>query len=197
MENMTDNSNEQSTNISLEAEEKDNNGENIVVEEKISSEKKEIKEENRDFNVEIDDEIKDFVNLSFVDAIKKEVKSGKIDVETAKKMIEDRLEYAKEMKFNLESKLDAESAQWVETLKEDPEIGRENFNASLEIARRGVKEFASKELIDFLNVSRLGNHPEFVKLFYRIGKKLQDDQLITAKTQVAESKKSLAEILYS
>lgn len=88
------------------------------------------------------------------------------------------------------------SEEWVKQAKEDPEIGRQNFEEALGIAKKGLKAFATQPLIDFLDSSGLGNHPEVIRLFYKIGQLIKDDS-ITVGAPTTGAKKSLAEILYN
>jgi hypothetical protein len=55
---------------------------------------------------------------------------------------------------------------------------RADYNANLEVARRGYQSFADQGIKELLNSTGIGNHPEILKLFHRIGKQLSPDSSI-------------------
>jgi len=75
---------------------------------------------------------------------------------------------------------------WAEQAKSDEELGGENFSANLTIANQAVEQFSTAGLKSILAKSSatnpdglgIGNHPELVRLFYRIGKAMGDSDLI-------------------
>lgn len=85
--------------------------------------------------------------------------------------------------------------EWVETVKNDKEIGGEGFNKTVEMAKRVVDRYGSDSLKQALNDSGLGNHPELVRFVARIGKAMTEDQLILPGSQPA-GKKSPEETFY-
>jgi hypothetical protein len=84
--------------------------------------------------------------------------------------------------------------QWLEQIKTDQEIGGEAFAGSVERAKQALNKFGSSALLDALNQTGLGNHPELVRTFARIGKAMAEDGIGHGKstTQV----KTAAEVLY-
>jgi hypothetical protein len=70
------------------------------------------------------------------------------------------------------------TAQWVEQVKTDKELGGEALNANLATAKAALNKFGSPELTKLLDESRLGNHPEVIRLFHRVGKAIGDDSLV-------------------
>ena len=72
--------------------------------------------------------------------------------------------------------LSAKAQAWAEETRKDPEIGGANFEANQGIAMAAYKHYATPELRTILTGSGLGNHPEVVRLFYRIGKSMQQDK---------------------
>ncbi len=69
------------------------------------------------------------------------------------------------------------SASWIEQVKSDKEIGGDKLSENLAIAKRALNRFGSPELTALLNDSRLGNHPELIRAFHRIGRAISDDAL--------------------
>lgn len=68
---------------------------------------------------------------------------------------------------------------WVKASQEDKEFGGSGFKANLGVAAKAYKEFATPELRQLLDQSGLGNHPEMIRLFYRIGQKVSQDTGVT------------------
>lgn len=66
---------------------------------------------------------------------------------------------------------------WETELKSDKEFGGAQFEANQLAARKAVERFGSPALRSFLKDSGLGNHPELVRAFARVGKALSEDTL--------------------
>lgn len=64
---------------------------------------------------------------------------------------------------------------WRESLKTDKDFGGANFDANVKLANKALSKFGSAGLVKFLSESPLGNHPELVKAFSRIGKAMAED----------------------
>lgn len=84
---------------------------------------------------------------------------------------------------------------WIDTIKSDKELGGDNMPKVAEVARRVIDRYASQSLRDALNETGFGNHPELVRVFYRIGKEMANDETILSNAPQT-SKRSAAEILY-
>lgn len=84
---------------------------------------------------------------------------------------------------------------WVDEAKKDQEIGGEKFAANAEVARQVVNRFGTEAFKKALNESGLGNHPELVRVFVRIGRAMKSDELVIPSAHPTE-KRSPAEVLY-
>lgn len=73
----------------------------------------------------------------------------------------------------------AKSKEWADATAKDPEIGGANFEANKGIAKQAYARYATPELRAILTGSGLGNHPEVIRLFFRIGKTMQQDSGVT------------------
>lgn len=80
------------------------------------------------------------------------------------------------------AQLEKDAAKWAEASRVDPEIGGEKFNASLQLAKRALERVGNPQLVSFLEASKLGNHPEVIKLFVRVGSLFQEDRAVNART---------------
>lgn len=85
---------------------------------------------------------------------------------------------------------------WVDSLKTDKVYGGDNFNKTVEQARRALGRFAPKELIEVLNNTGFGDHKDLIITFARIGAQMADDTLITSQVKARPEKKSIEELLY-
>jgi len=88
----------------------------------------------------------------------------------------------------------AQVQTWVDAVKTDKEIGGDKLNENLAIARKTIDTFGSPELKQMLNVTGIGNHPEIVKMAYKIGKAISDDGFVRGGN--TSSPRSAAEIMY-
>jgi hypothetical protein len=85
---------------------------------------------------------------------------------------------AQALQGNFRSALTKAVAQWAEQSKADKEIGGDKFDENLAFAKKGMAQFGSQELGKVLKESGLGNHPEILRAFYRVGKAMADDKFV-------------------
>lgn len=85
--------------------------------------------------------------------------------------------------------------QWAKDAKADKELGGDKFDQTLEIAKSAVAKFGSPELKEMLDSTGLGNHPEVIRVFHKIGKAISEDNPVSAKPDTGQ-KKSIEERLY-
>ena len=86
-------------------------------------------------------------------------------------------------------------SEWGDTARSDKEIGGEQFDANVAIALEARDKFGTPEMTQVLNDSGLGNHPEIIRFFYRVGKGLAEPGLETGADRPAPSR-NLANSLY-
>lgn len=70
-------------------------------------------------------------------------------------------------------------AAWKSEAEADKEIGGDALPANLAVAKKALDTYGSPELAALLNESRLGDHPEFIRLMHRVGKTLSEDTPVT------------------
>jgi hypothetical protein len=86
---------------------------------------------------------------------------------------------------------------WVEGIKTDAEIGGSAMAEKVGLAVKALDKFGSPELRKALEESGLGDHPEMVRVFYRVGKAISEDTINSgAEGTGAVNPKSHAQILY-
>ena len=69
--------------------------------------------------------------------------------------------------------------QWRQQAETDAEIGGDKLPENLSFAKKAMENFATPELKTLLNESGMGNHPEVVRMFVRVGKAISEDGFIT------------------
>lgn len=83
--------------------------------------------------------------------------------------------------------------QWAADVKADKEIGGDKLTGNLSAAQRALAQFGTPELKEYLEGTGLGNHPELVKAFVKVGKAMSEDGMVTGKES---GQRSAAEVLY-
>lgn len=67
---------------------------------------------------------------------------------------------------------------WAEQVKTDNEIGGDKLAENLGVARKALEAFGTPGLRDVLNATGLGNHPEIIRAFYKVGKAISEDRFV-------------------
>ncbi|NAW60062.1 MULTISPECIES: hypothetical protein [unclassified Vibrio] len=76
----------------------------------------------------------------------------------------------------------AKNQQWIEQLNSDSEFGGKDAKANFNVAKSVIDRFGGDEdgkkaIRSALNETGAGNHPEIMRLLYRVGKAMADDKL--------------------
>lgn len=87
----------------------------------------------------------------------------------------------------------AQTEQWATDVKADKDIGGDKLTGNLSAAQRALDQFGTPELKEYLNTTGLGNHPDLVKTFVKIGKAMSEDGMVDGSNQ---GQRSAAEVLY-
>lgn len=83
--------------------------------------------------------------------------------------------------------LSAARSQWMNDSKADAEFGGEKLQENLGAAKKAIDAFATQPLKNLLEESGLGNHPEVVRLFVRVGKAIGEDGFVSGRGSSAQS----------
>ncbi|MCH2219623.1 MAG: protease [Aquabacterium sp.] len=87
--------------------------------------------------------------------------------------------------------------QWADESKADKEFGGDKLDESLAVAKKAHDAFASDGFKELLKQSGLGNHPEVIRTFLRIGKAISEDTLVLGAGQRKPSAEpSVAQRMY-
>lgn len=94
------------------------------------------------------------------------------------------------------SRMADRSAQYERATRQDPEIGGAKFESAIAAAKTALNRFGTKALIDVLDETGLGNHPEIVRLFARLGKSISEGRYVPTQGQPTPEKPRGAAALY-
>ena len=75
--------------------------------------------------------------------------------------------------------------EWGKAAESDTEFGGAAFKENMSVAKSAYKQYATPALQAILNQSGLCNHPEVVRLFYRVGKAMSQDTGVSGEASAA------------
>jgi hypothetical protein len=87
--------------------------------------------------------------------------------------------------------------QLIDTSLNDKEYGGAQFEQSLKTAQKAITQFADDNFISLLEESGLGDHPEMLRFFYRLGQHISEDTFQNTHENASSTPKSVADILYN
>lgn len=90
--------------------------------------------------------------------------------------------------------MDKDRAEWIKSSRSDSEIGGVRHQQAVSVAQGALRSLGTPELVSVLAETGLGDHPEIIRLFYRIGTKIGEDPLMTGGGGHAPT--SLADLFY-
>lgn len=73
---------------------------------------------------------------------------------------------------------EAQKTKWAEDAKADKELGGDKLQETLKVCKRAMDKFAPKDspLAKFFDESGYGNHPEVIRLFFKLGQTMKEDR---------------------
>lgn len=114
----------------------------------------------------------------------------------AQKVFERQIQAEADLVSAQQAKLQEEASKWMDQLKGDKEIGGDSLKENVEHAKRVVEKYGSDAFKETLNKTGLGNHPELVRVFARIGKQMAEDQLVMPGKESGKAQVDPAEVLF-
>ena len=98
------------------------------------------------------------------------------------------------LEFDLDEKIDG----WVDSAENDREIGGSEavFDAKIATANKAVQQFGTTGLLELFDATGIGNHPEVIRVFYRIGQLLENDKVMLGSASAQSTPKTAAEVLF-
>ena len=88
-----------------------------------------------------------------------------------------------------------QESEWSKAAENDKEYGKGNYDKSILVARQAMREIGGAELSKALEETRMGNHPEFIRFFYRVGLAIGEDSLSFGQAN-KEGAKSIAQRMF-
>lgn len=86
---------------------------------------------------------------------------------------------------------------WANQTRADAEIGGANVAQNVATAEKALTAFGTPELRALLKESGIGNHPEVIRAFYRVGKAISEDRVVTGRVGTPpEARRDAAAVLY-
>lgn len=106
--------------------------------------------------------------------------------------------YADQQRASFESQVESfnqTTQQWLDEAKADKDLGGEKFDENVAAAKTALAKFGTPELAQLLNDTGVGNHPEIIRVFSKVGALLNEDVPGSGGGNVSE-KADRASILY-
>lgn len=116
--------------------------------------------------------------------------------EQAQKVADLGAKLAQKMQANQAEVLKAAREEWASNARADKEYGGDAFDANMATAKKAVDQFVSPELKTMLNETGLGNHPELIRTFVKIGKAIKEDGYVGGKGMTSTPTQTIAQRLY-
>ncbi len=112
------------------------------------------------------------------DEFKNIAKEYKLTQEQAQKLVD--LDVKRSQAY--QESIKQAAVAWQEASKADKEFGGDSLDENMGLAKKALDTFGTPELKTLLDQSGLGNHPEIIRAFYRAGKAISEDRLVTGAT---------------
>ena len=84
-----------------------------------------------------------------------------------------------------QSRIAAQSIKWLEDAKSDKEVGGTLFDQNAKAAQQAFAKFGSPALKQLMDATGLGNHPEVLRVFVKLGKAMSEDKHVSVTTPAA------------
>jgi hypothetical protein len=97
------------------------------------------------------------------------------------------------------SEVQASRKAWLDSARADPEIGGAHWNRTIATAASALDALGFTRGSPFrvlLDESGLGNHPEMIRAFHKVGKAIGEDSNFTRGQSASSTRKGPAETLY-
>lgn len=115
------------------------------------------------------------VDTASLDAFKAVAKESGIKGEQAQKILDVYVKAQAEAAKKADEAWEKTVTGWESQLKADKDIGGTNFDANIGKARKALDKYGTPELKKYLYESGLGNHPELVRAFVKVGAAISED----------------------
>ena len=122
------------------------------------------------------------IDPAFIDSYASLAKKYGMNQENATSLLKDAAEILNRM--DVETVMKQRNA-WAEESRNDKEFGGAALDANLAIAKKALDTYGTPEIRQLLETTGLGNNPEMIRFFWRVGKTLTEDGTVTGQAGVA------------
>ena len=123
------------------------------------------------------------MDVGTLDAFKGLAKELNIPQEAAQKLIDLQTTLVAKQADAYQQAVVAQGQKWAAEVKNDPELGGENYDKSVASAIKVIQSFGDPALTELLNDSGLGNHPALFKFCHRISAAISEDKFVMPGSQ--------------
>ena len=104
-------------------------------------------------------------------------KELKLNNAGAQKLVDFYTGVRKEFGDKMQKDWDTLTEGWAAAAKADPEMGGDKWGGSLKDAKLALEKLGTPKLLEDLETTKMGNHPEVIRLLTKVGRLLADDKL--------------------
>ncbi len=102
---------------------------------------------------------------------------------------------------NINNAFAKEHEEMVAKVKADPEMGGDKYESNIKLASNVIGKFGNKGVVEVLTATGLGDNPEVIRMFLKIGKAMGEDTFVNKDDgggggPTNPKKKSLGDVLY-
>ncbi|QHF45834.1 hypothetical protein PspS35_19300 [Pseudomonas sp. S35] len=101
----------------------------------------------------------------------------------AQQLIDFQTQLATKQAEQYQAAVTKQSQDWAAEIKNDPDVGGENYDKSVASAVKVIQSFGDPALAELLNNSGLGNHPALFKFCHRISAAISEDKFVLPGSQ--------------
>lgn len=131
-----------------------------------------------------------------IETLKAFAKEKNLSQEETQKLVDMGTQAVQRTENAFKEHITAARTQWTEASKTDKEFGGDALSESVAVARKALDTFGTQELSSMLHESGLGNHPEVIRLLYRVGKAVSEDRMIPGGKKPEGAGKTAADAFY-
>lgn len=111
-----------------------------------------------------------------------------IPQDKAQKLIDFQTQLATKQAEQYQAAVTKQSQDWAAAIKNDPDVGGENYDKSVASAIKVIQSFGDPALTELLNQSGLGNNPALFKFCHRISAAISEDKFVMPGSQTEAPK---------
>lgn len=127
------------------------------------------------------------LNTDAMTELKAFAKEKGLSQEEAQKLVDLGVKNQQANQQAIATQIEQAVAQWAEQSRTDKEFGGDKLAENTAMAKRALDTFGTPALSAMLKESGLGNHPEIIRAFYRVGQAISEDRLVSGSTKPAAS----------